>query len=204
MNYEEILQKWEGFIHKVAHTTVTTKPINITIGEDDICNMLRISIWKAIEQYDESRGMSLSSWIMQNIIQGRALIVESNYTKYQQQTKTITLIDEENRLLEIEDTITALPDEVLIQLELKNQLMEYSKRLLKERDYDIACTIIEEKENSDQEIATSLNVDFAIVSDVRLKLKVILCILCDINIVKITSARKAKMLYRAFLPKIIP
>jgi hypothetical protein len=201
----EQINKWRGRIYNVAVTTAQkcTDPL---YEVEEIEQRLRIGIWRAMEKFDPTKGMSLESWIFGQINQTAALTVEEQYHHRQDWKGDLV------RTLEIDGNIDEDPDgedsiaglqvedptavgrtlSIVGDAEVKRLKREIRQVMKQGRELTIYDKIISGEYESDQEIASELEIDFAIVGEVRFKAKVALAILVELPFKLFTKAKNIR------------
>jgi hypothetical protein len=199
----EVLPKWESRIKSVSFQTITAKPLPSYLDSEDVANRLRLAIWHAVTSWDEEKGMALDSWIFHCIQQGRSLMVEEFYGK-------IPRTSEGNRIpiSSIDSMVTVEGDEEveaqLVDMLAQEQITEFVEResfdevmvkirtiLPNEFHQKVFDMILSGEYDSDQDIADTLEVDFARIGDVRFRMKIAFAVMSDIPISTFTTAQNA-------------
>jgi hypothetical protein len=212
--FTEILPKWERRITYVSHLTIQTRTIDIgLLGVEDIENELRMSVWKAVESWDPERGASLSTWIFNAINQGKSLIVESQYHKVPRDEnghpKYPVSIDAEKEIdtegeevsFQLEDPFAVDKVTEFAEEEWFRDCCKTIKEVLSSNfEGNVFNMILSGNYDTDQSIADELEVDFAVVSEVRLKAKVAFALLNNIPLEAFTRAKNAEAIAKKLQP----
>jgi len=201
----EAINQWKGRIRNVAVMTVR-KCIDPIYDVDEIEQRLRIAIWRALEKWDPRGGASQSSWIFGQINQAAALTVEEQYHHYKDwRGNRVHMLEIDTDLEDDpngEDIVNGLqiPDPFAIDKitsiegrEEANRLQKQIRSIMREgRELTIYDKLISGEYETDMEIANELEIDFAIVGEVRFKAKITLAILCCIPFEIFTRAKNTR------------
>ena len=205
----KVLPEWEGRIFNVSHTTLRTRTIDTKYDVEDICNQLRWAVYQAVLSWREDKGASLSSWIYRAINNERGLFIESNYNKVQRDTEGNPLytysFDKEVDDVPFQVADTYAIDNLLefIDDEWFTSIMNKIRNVLSEGfTQQVFDMILSRKYESDADIAEELEVDFARVSEIRLKIKIAFAILGDIPIESFTTAQNSKTIEKTLRKKL--
>jgi len=207
--FTEQLPKWERFIYTKAKELISTRVIDRGLyGVEDIQQILRVSLWHAINKYDESENRSLSSWIIGLLKQQCSLLVEKQYNAVPRAEDSSPLFPEPlyyqteagEVAREFKDVSSEDRFEEMINGEWLEKLLAAVKPLLKQRkryhEEEIWTRMLSGMYQSDYEIAEELNINFAKVSAARTKLKLVYCMLTGIPVEKVSKAIDIDILYR--------
>jgi len=211
----EVLPKWEKHIKSLSFQTLATKPIPSYLETGDIANRLRLAVWHAVVSWDETRGMTLNSWIFSCIRQGRGLLIEEfysgiprtpdgNYISISSMDAELDLDDGEVET-QFADPRALDPIEAIAENESFDEAMwQIRATLPNELHKTIFDMILSEEYDSDQKIANALKIDFARVCDVRLRMKIAFAILHNIPISSFTKAQNARRIESELQRKLAP
>ena len=204
-----VLPEWEGRIFNVSNNTLQTRTIDTKYDVEDICNQLRWAVYQAVLSWREDKGATLSTWIYRAINNERGLFIEKNYNKVQRDEEGNPLynysLDKEvdEMPFQIEDAYSIDSLLSFIDEEWFQDLMIKIRKVLSEGfNQQVFDMIVSRKYESDADIAKELDVDFARVSEIRLKVKIAFAILNDIPIDSFTNAQNSITIERTLRKKL--
>jgi len=218
------LPKWEVKIRSMSYQLLNTRTIDRgLLGQEDIENMLRVALVKAIRDFKEGKGMKLSSWILHILKQECSLITENHYNKVPRADDAPEEEDKEEGRKKKKKKEGGTPlyleplyrniggEEVALELEdldAFEKMQEYEEQEAFNRDaklvykalkpgFERRCYKLLLTENwSDNTIAKYLGVNFAKVGEVRFKAALAFAVLRNIPIAEFTNAKNAKRIQR--------
>ena len=214
--YNDELPKWERYIYSYAYRLIT-KYKNIIDGSmdvEDICQELRISLWRAVQKYEEIKGSSLSSYIYLLLKRDAVSIIQQQFRAHPKVSAERFYQVIPFSGLEKDDTIDLLsyvkdPDAILDQtiidrvwfekeIGLIDQIMQPRRTTHKDKragtsetiewhERDILKMLLSGKYKSDSEISRELKINFAKVGEIRAIIRAALCILNGWDITELSE-----------------
>ena len=203
-----LIHKWTPRMRSLAHTTAS-KCSDPMFDQAEIEARLTIQIWLSVTSFDPTYGSKLSTWIFGQLSQCCGLIIEGQYNK----RKGVSVLDINASLDDDpdgEDVVggmqicraDATPPDIIESYEQVDLISGRIKSIMRGREDDssselyIFNLIMGEESYTDSEIAHMIGCDWAKVGDVRLKCKVAIAILCQINFCNFTKSKQLEKLAR--------
>jgi len=207
--FNDQLPKWESFIYSQARRLISTRVIDRGLyGIEDIQQLLRIALWRAIEKYEDNKDCSLTTWIVTLLKQRCSLLVESQYHKVPRNEEGTPLYPEPlyystekgETIKEFEDKATEVAFTDWLDEEWLNGVIGSFKSILEQRkgyhEEQILRALLSGKYETDTAIADALGINFAQVSAFHVKLKMLYCLLNDLPVEKASGAANRHILFQ--------
>jgi len=211
--FEERLPHWEGYIFNLASELRNFRIADKGLfGVEDVQQILRMALWRAISNYDPERGCALDTWIINMLKQQGSLLVQSQFNNIPRNEEAEPLPIESlyvdkgdvSYTREIEDVGSTYAFEQIDEDDEREILYESFRAVLKKRtswdEHEAFEMIISGRYQTATEISQALNTNFANIHALLLKLRVWYCILHHLPIHNYTSAKEADILWTRLMP----
>jgi len=191
--FQEELPKWEGFIYSNAQNLLPK--LDRIYGLEDVQQILRVALWRAIEHYEEGKS-ALSTYIIKLLRVECTDLIQKSCRKGAVPPSQLTPLADTDP----EDPSTDFSE--MDEREFYAAFCENARRVCvpfieKGQTYherDILTLL--EQEKSAQEIARQMGINHAKVGSFKLKLKIVYCIMKQQPVTSVTRDIKTASLLR--------
>jgi DNA-directed RNA polymerase specialized sigma24 family protein len=220
--YQDELPKWEKYIYSYAYRLLSKyrAVIDWSVDIEDITQELRISIWRAVQKYEEIRGSSLSTYIYLLLKNDATTIVQKQYRDHPKKSKEELYQVIPFSGLEKDDTLNLLsyvkdPDNLIDQtiidqvwfdteLSLIDKIMQPRKSASTKtgeqvnwHERDVLRMLVSGNYHSNQDVCHQLgNINHAKVNEVQNIIRAALCLLNGWDITEFMGGKNLEALVK--------